>query len=460
MWFGHFKENPMRHIFIGMDFILARLQCMALRQQLTTISSALTPRKRHMKKNRHYAPLWFLCLLVMSQVSAAQSAQSAMTPITQSAPSEEETKLTTIPGIENGVRLKDLCDIYGVRDNQLHGIGVVVGLSGTGDKTPATVRMLRQMLATKHLSFSESDLLSKNVAMVAVTADLPAFARNGSRLYTQISCLGDATSLRGGVLLQTPLVAADERIYAVAQGTVSIGGFGNAAPVNSGGGVDHKNIETVATLAAGALVEREVPVSLLYGDRLRLVLKEADFTTANRVAQALSDVFGALRVKAEDANMVTLSFAQPPTETQLVETIAQLQQLRVSPDMRARVVINARTGTVVAGKSVRISDVAVSHGGLSLRVMPTTERRTDPNDRNKVIDSVAWVDPVTRIRSSQAPAGIIPVALPGTLNVLSGATVEDIANGLNALGARPRDLVAIFEAIQRAGALHAELVVM
>jgi flagellar P-ring protein FlgI len=393
--------------------------------------------------------LLILSLLLAQQACAAQPESPA-----------DDATLTAIPGKENGVRLKDLCDIYGVRDNQLHGIGVVVGLSGTGDKTPATVRMLRQMLATKHLSFSESDLLSKNVAMVAITADLPAFARNGSRLYTQISCLGDASSLRGGVLLQTPLVAADERIYAVAQGTVSIGGFGNAAPVMGGGGIDHKNIETVATLAAGALVEREVPVSLLYGDRLRLVLKEADFTTANRVAQALGDVFGAARVKAEDANMVTLSFAAPPSETQLVETIAQLQQLRVSPDMRARVVINARTGTVVAGKSVRISDVAVSHGGLSLRVTPMPDRRTDPNDRNKVIDGVIWVDPVTRIRSQQPPAGIIPVALPGTLNVLSGATVEDIANGLNALGARPRDLVAIFEAIQRAGALHAELVVM
>ena len=144
----------------------------------------------------------------------------------------------------------------------------------------------------------------------------------------------------------------------------------------------------------------------------------------------------------------------------MVATIAKLQQLRVSPDLRARVVINARTGTVVAGNEVRISQVAVSHGGLSLRVAPVVERRSDPNDRNKVIDSVAWVDPVTRLRSAEPPPGIKPTQTPGSLNVLSGATVEDIANGLNALGARPRDLVAIFEAIQRAGALHAELVVM
>lgn len=366
----------------------------------------------------------------------------------------------TVPAQTEGVRLKDLCDIYGVRDNQLHGIGVVVGLSGTGDKTPATVRMLRQMLATKHLSFSETDLLSKNVAMVAVTADLPAFARNGSRLYTQISCLGDASSLRGGVLLQTPLVAADERIYAVAQGTVTVGGFGNAGPNIASTGTDHKNIETVGTLAAGAMVEREVPVSLLYGDRLRLILKDADFTTASRVAKALGDLYGVDRVTAEDATMITLGFSQKPTETDLVATIAQLQQLRVSPDIRARVVINARTGTLVAGNHVRISEVAVSHGGLSLRVTPVVERRSDPNDRNKVIDSVAWVDPLTRQRSPNPPPGVSPTPQPGTFSVLSGATVEDIANGLNALGARPRDLVAIFEAIQRAGALHAELVVM
>jgi flagellar P-ring protein precursor FlgI len=144
----------------------------------------------------------------------------------------------------------------------------------------------------------------------------------------------------------------------------------------------------------------------------------------------------------------------------LVETIAQLQQLRVMPDIRARVVINARTGTVVAGSQVRISEVAVSHGGLSLRVSPVVERRADPNNRDKVIDTVAWVDPLTRQRSPNPPPGITPTPQPGTFSVLSGATVEDIANGLNALGARPRDLVAIFEAIQRAGALHAELVVM
>ncbi len=359
-----------------------------------------------------------------------------------------------------GVRLKDLCEIYGVRDNQLHGIGVVVGLSGTGDKTPATVRMLMQLLATKHLSFASSDLISKNVAMVAVTADLPAFARSGSKLYTQVSCLGDATSLKGGVLLQTPLVAADEKIYAVAQGSVSVGGFGAAGPNLQSTGVDHKNIETVATLGSGSLVERELPISLLYGDRLRLVLRESDFTTADRVARVLGREFGSARVTAEDATVVSLGFAAAPSEGELVATISRLQQLRVDPDVKARVVINSRTGTVVAGNLVRISAVAVSHGGLSLRVSPVVERRPDPSEPSKLIDTIAWIDPLTKLRSSAPPPGTSPGLIAGTMNVIAGATVDDIASALNALGARPRDLVAIFEAIQRAGALHAELVVM
>jgi flagellar P-ring protein precursor FlgI len=394
-------------------------------------------------------------------LTAAEAPAPLPASLTRSAGDAEAAEAAPGPGgPADGVRLKDLCEIYGVRDNQLHGIGVVVGLSGTGDKTPATVRMLMQLLATKHLSFAASDLISKNVAMVAVTADLPAFARNGSKLYTQVSCLGDATSLKGGVLLQTPLVAADEKIYAVAQGSVSVGGFGAAGPNLQSTGIDHKNIETVAVLGGGSLVEREVPVSLLYGDRLRLVLRDSDFTTASRVARVLGQEFGVGRVTAEDATVVSLGFASVPSEGELVATISRLQQLRVDPDVKARVVINSRTGTVVAGNLVRISAVAVSHGGLSLRVSPVVERRPDPNDPSKLIDGIAWIDPLTKLRSSAPPPGTSPGLIAGTMNVISGATVDDIASALNALGARPRDLVAIFEAIQRAGALHAELVVM
>lgn len=360
----------------------------------------------------------------------------------------------------DGVRLKDLVDIYGVRDNQLHGIGIVVGLSGTGDKNPASVKMLRQMLATKQLSFTESDLTSRNVAMVAVTADLPAFARNGGRLHTQVSCLGDAASLNGGILLQTPLVAADGRIYAVAQGPVSIGGYGDAGPASAPTGIGHKNLLTVAILTPGALVEREVPVTLLYGDRLRLVLRQPDFTTASRIAQVLGERFGAERVTALDSTMITIGFPERPADHELVEAIASLDALRVQPDQKARVVINSRTGTVVTGRDVRISAVAVSHGGLSLRVIRESQARADPTDRTRFTTATVYVDAATKLPYSEQPPGVRAPVVAGATSVVEGATVDEITNALNALGARPRDMVAIFEAIHRAGALHAELVVM
>ena len=400
-------------------------------------------------------------LLALAGLAAAGEAPPAAPVMAPVAAGDAATAVAGDPApTEPGVRLKDLCEISGVRDNHLFGVGLVVGLSGTGDKNPATVRMLRQMLATKHLSFDDADLSSKNVAMVTVTADLPAFARAGSRLYTTVSVAGDATSLRGGMLLQTPLTGADERIYAVAQGALSVGGFGAASPGQPASGVEHRNIETDASLSQGALVEREVPASLLYGDRLRLILRESDFTTASRVAHCLGDTFGPARVTAVDANMITLGFATTPSEGELVDTIAKLQQLRVAPDIKARVVINERTGTIVAGNLVRISAVAVSHGSLSLRVMPVADRRPDPADPRKVVDTVSWVDPFTRLKRSDPPAGLRPTATPGSLNIVAGATVDDIANALNALGAKPHDLVAIFEAIARAGALHAELVKM
>ncbi len=353
----------------------------------------------------------------------------------------------------SGVRLKDLVEIQGVRENQLHGIGVVVGISGTGDKTPATVRMLKQLLATKNLSFTDADLASKNVAMVAVTADLPPFKRSGDRLVTQVSCLGDASSLRGGVLLQTPLAGADGKFYAVGQGTVSIGGFGSAQASLGPSGSNHTNQETVGLLSQGAIVERDVPMSLLFGDRLALKLRNSDFTTASRVARVLSETFGTDRVIATDAELISLTFPTKPGETELVDCIAKVLALRVEPDSKARVVINARTGTVVAGRDVRISPVAVSHGGLSLRILP--KRVTAPG---ATAGNTEWIDPATNQRMAEPPKGTRPTAIPGTVSLLEGASVEDIANGLNALGARPRDVIAIFQAIQGAGALHAELI--
>jgi flagellar P-ring protein FlgI len=354
-----------------------------------------------------------------------------------------------------GVRLKDLCTIDGVRDNQLNGIGIVVGLSGTGDKSPATKRLLRQVLARKNQSLAETDLDSRNVALVALTADIPSFSKAGTRLYTQLSAIGDCTSLRGGVLLQTPLDAWDGKIYAVAQGPVSTGGFGSASPANPGPiGADHKNVETVAVIES--IVEREVPTTLIHQDRLRLVLRDPDFTTASRVSKVLSDMFGVERVVAEDARAITLRFATPPTPQEVVEALARIEDLRVSPDVRARVVINSRTGTIVVGSTVSIGAIAVSHGGLSLRITPTP-KPVGPDGQST---GLSWSDPVTRLRGDEPPPGTKPPLVPGSLSVVEGVTVEQIANALNAMGARPRDLVAIFEAIHRAGALHGALEVM
>jgi flagellar P-ring protein FlgI len=186
------------------------------------------------------------------------------------------------------------------------------------------------------------------------------------------------------------------------------------------------------------------------------VLREPDFTTAARVSRVLSEAFGAERVAAEDARAITLRFVQAPSGAEVVEALARIEELRVAPDMRARVVVNARTGTIVVGSTVSIGAVAVSHGALSLRIAPTP-RPVGPDGQSP---GLQWSDPLTRLRSDEPPAGIKPPVVPGTLSVVEGVTVEQIANALNAMGARPRDLVAIFEAIHRAGALHGDLEVM
>jgi flagellar P-ring protein precursor FlgI len=369
----------------------------------------------------------------------------------------EEPNLFAEP---DGVRLKDLVTIDGMRDNQLHGIGIVVGLGGAGDSNEATLRLARQVLASKKVRVADNDFKTRAIALVAVTADLPPFARKGTRLDTTVSAIGDAKSLRGGVLLQTFLTAPNGDIYAAAQGTIDVGGFGEATPGLVPTGVDHQTIETVGVVANGSIVERELPVTMLYGDQLRLVLREPDFTTATRVAGVLSELYGADRVIAQDAATVALTFPREPSDDMLVKTIAELHQLRVTPDVEARVVINARTGTVVIGQDVKVSAVAISHGGLSLQVVHRKEILPDPTDPQNMMEAETWTDPVSGIRSPESPDGIVPLDTSGSLTLVDGATVQSISNALNAIGARPKDMVAIFQALKRAGALHAELVVM
>ena len=366
---------------------------------------------------------------------------------------------------EPGVRLKDLITIAGERDNQLIGFGVVVGLKGTGDKGEATIKLIRRYLSRHQMQFSETDISSKNMALVSVTAELPYDAKEGSRLHTRVSTIGDCKSLRGGELLQTPLIAADDNIYAVAQGQISIGGFGNAGPGVLSTGVDHENIETVGVQLPGAIVEREVPRKIMYGNAIHLNLKQPDYTTASRIAAKLSEVYGTERVIAKDSASIALRFVKVPTETELTQTIADLHQLRVQPDSIAKVVINPRTGTIVVGKDVQISQVAVSHAGLSLKVIPRKKNIRDPNDRNAMIESTVWEMPKSTtetVEFKNQPEGFQSTEdnVPGSFTVMEGTTVEAISNALNALGARPRDVVAVFQALHAAGALHAKLEIL
>ena len=340
-----------------------------------------------------------------------------------------------LPAVGDGVRLKDLVDIDGIRDNQLVGFGLVVGLAGTGDGNDATLDLAQRLLTNMRQNFNVDDLNNDNIAMVMVTADLPPFARSGARIPVQVATMGDADSLRGGILIQTLLKAADGNIYAAAQGPLSVGGFGNASSGLSPTGVDHINIETVASLPKGAIVEREVPVEyLMPGNELRFRLRQPDFTTALAVNSVLSTTYGNERTEARDAGTVVLRFAERPSLDDLVATIAEVEQLRVSPDQTARVVINSRTGTVVIGADVRLSPVALAHGGLSLQILPQEIAEINPNDPNEIINSTIYPDPISGRAHESMPTGLRESQVNGGLNLIEGPTIEAIVNALNGMG--------------------------
>ncbi|MDI6869789.1 MAG: flagellar basal body P-ring protein FlgI [Bacillota bacterium] len=338
-------------------------------------------------------------------------------------------------------RLKDLARIANDRPNQLSGLGLVVGLEGTGDSagTMANVQMVANALARYGVSVPAAQLRVKNVAAVMVTADLPAFARTGDQLDVTVSSFGDAKSLQGGVLLLTPLRGVDGEIYAMAQGPVSIGGF-NAG---SGGSKIQKNHPTVGIVPGGALVEREVP-NAVANDFLTLVLHQPDFTTAARVAQAINQAFAPESARAVDKGTVTVT-VPVAYEARPVEFIAALSELPVKPGVVARVVVNERTGTIVMGQNVTISPVAVAHGSLSIRITAGAK--------------VSQPEPLSEGRTVVTPeTGIIAGEEQARFTTLGGGTsVADLVKALNALGATPRDVVAILQAVKAAGALHGEL---
>ena len=348
------------------------------------------------------------------------------------------------------VRVKDIAYVDGVRENQLFGYGVVVGLSGTGDSQQVvnfTTKMLTNVFEKLGVIIEnrEQNFISKNIAIVMVTANIPAFAKPGTRLDILVSTVGDAKSLKGGVLLQTSIQGADNEVYAVAQGPLSISGSEN---LQGQGQSVVKGVSTVATIPSGAIVEREIPFNIFDGDYIDLVLRDPDFTTSTRLVRAIGNVFGSVAMPLSPA-VVRVNVPDEYLGVQrLIGFISEIEDISVSPDSIARIIINERTGTIVVGKDVRISTVAVAHGNLTITITESPEV-VQPSPFG---GGQTEVIPSTEIEIDEQRAQLKVVA--------EGATVHDVARTLNILGVTPRDLIAIFQAIKKAGSLHAELVVM
>ena len=342
-------------------------------------------------------------------------------------------------------RIKDLVEFEGVRGNDLVGYGLVVGLNGSGDSirsSPFTEEALSNLLERLGVNVSGEQFRPKNVAAVIVTATLPAFARPGSRIDVTVSAVGDAKNLIGGTLIMTPLNAADGEIYAVAQGPILAGGLaaeGDAATAQIG-------VPTSGSIPGGARIEREIPFVLNELDRIRLALRDPDFTTAARIEAAINRAAGGSVATMTDSGTVTLDpsvAGHPPARL-----IAAIENLEVVPSQKARVIVDQRSGTIVLGADVKISRVAVSQGNLAIRV----EEMPIASQPNPFAEGESLVLPRTDIDIDDDAEGRLAV-------VDENVTLADLVDGLNALGVGPRDMIDILKAIKASGAMHAELVV-
>jgi flagellar P-ring protein precursor FlgI len=345
-----------------------------------------------------------------------------------------------------GVRVKDLVMIAGARDNQLVGYGLVAGILGEGDKNPVyTVQSIANLLQRFGITLPTATLQSKNVAAVLVTADIPPFVKPGQRLDVLVSSMGDAKTLQGGVLLQTPLLGADGKVYAVAQGPLTVGGFG-AGVGGPGGATVQKNHPTVGQIIGGALVEKEIPATIVRDNHLELLLREPDFTSAARLAQAINEKFPN---SSQALDATTVRVAVPEAwQNAPIDFIAHLEAIEVMPDVPARIIINERTGTIVANARIHISACAVSHGNLTIQIASSLEA-SQPNpfaESGRTVVLPRTETTVTETRGALVPLPELP-------------TVEKVAAALNALGVTPRDIMSIFQAMKQAGALQAELVI-
>ncbi len=354
--------------------------------------------------------------------------------------------LLVAPVSAGSIRIKDLVEFDGVRGNDLVGYGLVVGLNGTGDgirNAPFTEEIMSNILERLGVNVLGEQFRPKNVAAVFVTASLPPFSRTGGQIDVTVSAIGDAKSLLGGTLVMTPLNAADGQIYAVAQGTIIAGG---AAIEGDAGGVI-QGVPTSGVIPAGARVEREIEFELATLDTLRLALREPDFTTAARIESVINASFGRAVAVMLDSGTVRLDIGRTNARSP-AHALGQIENLRVEPERKARVVVDQRSGTIVMGQDVRISRVAVSQGNLTLRVQETPLAiQPNPFARGETV-----VVPRTTATIEEKP-GI------GLAEVAPGTSLSEVIAGLNALGVAPRDMIDILKSIKAAGALHAEFVV-
>lgn len=345
-------------------------------------------------------------------------------------------------------RIKDLATFEGVRDNVLVGYGLVTGLQGTGDELdsmPAARESLIGMLERLGVNTRDGDLDTDNIAAVLVTATMPSFVRQGSRIDVTVSSLGDADSLQGGVLAVTPLIGADGEVYAVAQGSLQVGGFlaqGAAATISRG-------VPTNGRIPSGAIVEREIDFALADLASMKIGLHNPDFTTARRMADAINAFLGTTAALPTDPGTVQLTIPQGYGDS-VVELVTDIELLRVEPDLPARVVIDEQTGIIVIGDGVRIAQVAIAQGNLTIQVTETPQV-SQPAPFSEAGETV--VVPRTQIEIDEDAEQRLQV-------VDGGVNLQELVNGLNSLGVGPRDMISILQAIKASGALQAEIEVM
>ncbi|MEF3191796.1 MAG: flagellar basal body P-ring protein FlgI [Campylobacterales bacterium] len=341
--------------------------------------------------------------------------------------------LTTL----QAAKIKDLANVIGVRDNQLMGYGLVVGLNGTGDGSTSlfTTQSLSNLLASVNVKIDANAIKSKNIAAVIVTAKLPPFARQGDKLDISISSIGDAKSLEGGTLLMTPLKGVDGNIYALAQGAIAMGGFNGGG----GGGRGQKNHTTAASIFGGAIVEREAAYDFASLNSVTLSLKSANFQNAVAIAQAINQMAKSKVAQALDPRTVRV---EKPAQTNIVEFLSAIQQLEVTPERDAsKIVIDEKTGTIVAGADIKIDPVVVTHGDVTIKIAPS-ESQINKGD----VDMSEGVIVGTETNLVKATS--------------ESMTVATMARVLQKLGSKPKDIISIFEAMKKAGAIHADMEVL